>query len=127
MKQPISILKALSDKNRLRIIFSLLEYNELCACQITELLQVKGATASRHLSQLSSADLIESRKQGRWVYYFINSDFFESKNRDLFNWVKKQTLNSKEFKKDKLKLEEIMKEDPEIICKRQRNKILILS
>jgi ArsR family transcriptional regulator, arsenate/arsenite/antimonite-responsive transcriptional repressor len=43
MNDLLSILKALSDKNRLRIFYALLTYEELCACQITELLQVAGA------------------------------------------------------------------------------------
>jgi len=48
MEKLLLILKALSDKNRLRIFYALLSYQELCACQITEFLNVAGATASRH-------------------------------------------------------------------------------
>ncbi len=57
MDDLLSILKALSDKNRLRIFCALLSYEELCACQITEFLQVTGATASRHLSIMVNAGI----------------------------------------------------------------------
>jgi len=67
----LSLLKALSDRNRLRIVVALIDHPELCACKITELLQVSGATASRHLSQLVQAGLLQSRKHGRWVYYSL--------------------------------------------------------
>ena len=69
MIQSLEILKALSDMNRLRIVAALSRYDELCACQITEVLQVTGATASRHLSVLQHAGLLASRKEGRWIYY----------------------------------------------------------
>lgn len=120
MKHTIRVLKALSDKNRLRIFFSLLEHKELCACQITELLEVKGATASRHLAKLSSANLIDSRKSGRWVFYFLNQDFLKKDNNHLFQWLKQKFEVSGEFEKDKKTLAKILKEDKETICRRQR-------
>ncbi|MDZ7667848.1 MAG: metalloregulator ArsR/SmtB family transcription factor [Desulfotignum sp.] len=64
-------LKALADRNRLRIFLALTRYDELCACQITELLQVTGATASRHLGILVTAGLLKSRKASRWVYFSL--------------------------------------------------------
>jgi len=50
MKNTVSLLKALSDQNRLRVVAALLSEPELCACQIKELLNVTGATVSRHLA-----------------------------------------------------------------------------
>ncbi|MCP4021796.1 MAG: winged helix-turn-helix transcriptional regulator, partial [Desulfobacteraceae bacterium] len=71
MEKTLSILKALSDKNRLRITAALLHYDELCACQITELLQLSGATVSRHLSLLHQSKILGRRKDGRWIFYFF--------------------------------------------------------
>ena len=65
MKEMISIFKALSDQNRLRVVAALTNCPELCACQITELLQVSGATGSRHLEILIAAGLVDRRKEGR--------------------------------------------------------------
>lgn len=69
MNRLTAIFKALSDRNRLRIVSALMKCDELCACQVTELIQVTGATASRHMGVLISSDLVGSRKDGRWVYY----------------------------------------------------------
>ncbi len=65
----IDEMKALADGNRLRIIHALSQYDELCACQVIELLQVTGATVSRHIKILIDAGLVISRKDGKWVYY----------------------------------------------------------
>lgn len=88
MKKTVSLLKALSDQNRLRVVAALLSSNELCACQIKELLKVTGATVSRHLALLIQTGIVDSRKDGRWVYYRLqkkNSDFSA-----LILWLEKQ-------------------------------------
>ena len=59
-----NVFKALGDRNRLRILASLLCHKELCACQIHEWLGVTGATASKHLGLLVDNGLIKSRKEG---------------------------------------------------------------
>jgi len=59
----------MSDKNRLRILNALLSHEELCACQITELLQIAGAAASRHLSLMVSSGIL---KIGKMVVGFIS-------------------------------------------------------
>jgi ArsR family transcriptional regulator len=120
MKNTVNILKALSDKNRLKIIYALMETDELCACQITEILKVKGATASRHLAVLSGVDLLESRKDGRWVYYRISYDFFLERNNELYQWIKHEKINSEEFKNEHKNIFHILKQDPEVICRKQR-------
>ncbi|MEG2171834.1 MAG: metalloregulator ArsR/SmtB family transcription factor [Desulfovibrionaceae bacterium] len=64
----LSITRALSDANRLRILMAL-RAAPLCVCQITAFLDLAPSTTSKHLSILRQARLIESTKQGRWVYY----------------------------------------------------------
>lgn len=65
----ISIFKALSDSNRLRLYLAL-EENEICVCHLTEMLGLAPSTVSKHLSVLKQASLIESIKKGKWIYYF---------------------------------------------------------
>ncbi|NQU38590.1 MAG: winged helix-turn-helix transcriptional regulator [Lentisphaerae bacterium] len=68
MKAYLAITKALSDPNRVRMLCALRD-GELCVCQLIELLGLAPSTVSKHLSVLNHAELIESRKEGRWVYY----------------------------------------------------------
>lgn len=117
MFQPLEILKALSDLNRLRIVAALGRYEELCACQITEVLRVTGATASRHLSVLHHAGLLESRKEGRWVYYRLVRSAL---NKPVLLWLEETLADSDELKKDKLALEKIVGLGREELCRLQR-------
>lgn len=72
MKQYLAITKALSDASRVRMLCAL-RGGELCVCQLIELLGLAPSTVSKHLSILNQAELIESRKDGRWVYYRLAS------------------------------------------------------
>ncbi len=118
MKKTVSLLKALSDQNRLRVVAVLLDGQELCACQIIELLKVTGATVSRHMSLLVQTGFVDSRKDGRWVYYRIqkaNPEFAE-----LIQWLKHEFENSALVQADRIRLAEIDACDKVDICKKQR-------
>jgi DNA-binding transcriptional ArsR family regulator len=64
----MTVIKALADANRVRILCALLD-RELCVCQIIEMLGLAPSTVSKHLSILRQARLLEDRKEGRWMYY----------------------------------------------------------
>ena len=68
MKNLLSILAALSDESRLRA-FLLLRDQELCVCQIIDVLGLSPATVSKHMSILHQAGLVDRRKEGKWHYY----------------------------------------------------------
>lgn len=115
MKKLLTRLKALGDSNRLRIVAALIEEDELCACQITELLQVTGATVSRHLSILVNSGILKSRKEGRWIFYKLNK-----KDIVLLEWLKNNLEGSSEFNKDRKNIKKITSCPPEEICRKQR-------
>ncbi|MEI6891752.1 MAG: metalloregulator ArsR/SmtB family transcription factor [Pontiella sp.] len=117
MENTLDILKALSDKNRARVIAALGNYNELCACQITELLQVSGATASRHMGILQNAGLVESRKEGRWVYFRQTKP---AGSELLFQWLEKEYANTAEQNADVQALKKIVGITREDLCRQQR-------
>ena len=62
------IFRAFSDRTRLRIL-CLLTHDEMCVGDLVKVLQVPQPTASRHLSYLRRAGLVETRKNGLWVHY----------------------------------------------------------
>ena len=64
------VLKALGHPARLRIA-SMLRDGELCACQITAVLDLAPSTVSAHLAELRRAALITERRDGRWVHYAL--------------------------------------------------------
>ena len=68
-----NIFKALSDKNRIRIL-KMLQKKSLCVCEITDTLKLAGSTVSNHLKILAETGLIISYKDGKWINYSINSN-----------------------------------------------------
>lgn len=69
----LTTCRALADENRIRILMAL-RGRQLCVCQVTAFLDLAPSTTSKHLSILRQARLIESNKQGRWVYYRLADD-----------------------------------------------------
>ena len=67
------IFKALSDKNRIRIV-KMLQKKSLCVCEIRDVLKLATSTVSKHLSILREAGLIVDWKDGKWINYKINPD-----------------------------------------------------
>lgn len=81
----ISVIKALSDLSRLRVMWLLSDKEELCVCQITEILGLAMPTVSRHMAILNNAGLVSSRKESRWVYYHKGDTYI--KNNEIQNFV----------------------------------------
>ena len=117
MDKMLSLFKALSDRNRLRILAALMFHPELCACQITALLQVTGATVSRHLGILVSSGLLKSRKDGRWVYFKIRKN---QAFKPMMAWIRTEMTGSEWVENDRAALKDIVAMDTEALCRRQR-------
>jgi len=66
----IKLLKALSDATRLRIVEFLLE-GEKCVCEIIPYAKRKQSTVSIQLGKLKNSDILESRRDGKKIYYKI--------------------------------------------------------
>ena len=112
------LFKALSDRNRFRVVAALLQIKELCACQIHEWLGVTGATASKHMSILVTSGLVLSRKDGRWVHYRINRD--QANLRPLMSWIRNQVKEDIDLLEDLKDLSSVTACPPVELRKRQR-------
>ena len=77
-----STMRALSDPIR-REILTLLKSGRMSAGEISERFDVTGAAISRHLSVLREADLIRDTREGKFIYYELNTSVFE----ELLIWV----------------------------------------
>lgn len=65
-----STAKAFADPNRVRILAAL-RGGELCVCELCDALRVTQSTLSTHLQVIRAADLVVTRKEGKWSYYAI--------------------------------------------------------
>ena len=69
-------LKALSDPTR-REILNLLKQGKQSAGEITAHFDITAAAISRHLSVLKDADLIEDTREGKFIFYELNTSVLE--------------------------------------------------
>lgn len=114
IEKQAEIFKALSDKNRLRIL-KMLTKKSLCVCEITEILQLAGSTVSSHLSILKDSGLIIDKKDKKWINYLINPN---PENPAVASALMSMHLlleNDEMVKKDREKLQTV---DREVLCGR---------
>lgn len=69
-------LKALADPIR-REILNILKNGRLSAGEITDNFNVTAPSISRHLSVLKDADLIRDTREGKFIFYEINTSVLE--------------------------------------------------
>lgn len=118
MREFMTITKALSDPNRVRILLSL-RRGELCVCQITELFGLATSTVSKHLSVLNQAGLILSRKSERWVYFRLPDKSAPVVVREALDWLHKSLAGTEDAEEDAKRLAKILKMDLAEICRRR--------
>jgi ArsR family transcriptional regulator, arsenate/arsenite/antimonite-responsive transcriptional repressor len=119
MQDTLSIAKALADSNRMRVIAVLMANDELCVCQVTELLGVSTPTVSRHMSILYGARLVESRKAGRWVYYRLSATFPPL----LRQWLTESLTGSAQVEADRTAVAGVLECDAGELCRCQRARV----
>ena len=69
-------LRALSDPIR-REILDILKAGRMSAGDIVSHFEVTGASISRHLSVLKDADLIRDSREGKFIFYELNTSVLE--------------------------------------------------
>ena len=75
-------LKALDDPIR-REILGLLKKGRLSAGEIADQFDITGAAISRHLSVLKDADLVRDTREGKYIYYELNTSVLE----EVLVWI----------------------------------------
>lgn len=66
--------RLLADPGRLRVISALLDADELCVCDLSEVTGVSQTACSHNLRLLRAQRLVRHRRQGRNVYYTLDDD-----------------------------------------------------
>ena len=65
-----TLFAALADRTRLRLL-NLMRNGEVCVCYFVEVLDLPQPTISRHLAYLRNSELVEARREGKWMHYRI--------------------------------------------------------
>lgn len=70
------IFKLFADETRLRIICCLLK-DELCVCDLCELLELNQSTVSHQLQLLRNSKLVKYRREGKQIFYSLDDEHIE--------------------------------------------------
>jgi DNA-binding transcriptional ArsR family regulator len=71
--QTSDLMKALADPTRLTMLASLWKAKApICICDFTAGLGLSQPTISHHMAKLKAAGLVDSEKQGIWIYYRLS-------------------------------------------------------
>lgn len=68
------MLKAIADKNRVKITYALCQDDELCVCDIANIIGVTVANASHHLRTLHKQGIVKFRKEGKLAFYSLDDE-----------------------------------------------------
>ncbi len=115
MRDFMTVAKALADENRVRTLLALRE-RELCVCQIIELLSLAPSTVSKHLSILKQARLVDTRKDGRWIYCRLADEDVPVAACEAVAWLSRSLSDDPRIREDQAHLQRILDLGAEELC-----------
>jgi len=80
-----AFLKAIADKNRLKIL-CILRGGSKCVCEIFPAVGISQKLASHHLRQLKKCGLLDEKREGNFVRYSLNKKAINAQKK-IFNQV----------------------------------------
>lgn len=78
------LMNLAGNSTRLKLLYLLENMNELCVCDLAELLGVSVSAVSQHLSKLKAYGLVKPRRDAQTIYYSLTDHTFNEKLRDNF-------------------------------------------
>ena len=121
MRAFLLMTKALADETRLRMLLAMRQ-EELCICQLIELMKLAPSTVSRHLDLLYKAGLIEKRKCGKWIYCRLAKSKASSAVKTALKWVFAEIGDAEDVQRDITRLAKIKKISLEDLCTPRKQK-----
>lgn len=88
---------------------------ELCVCQLIELLGLAPSTVSKHMSILYHAGLVETRKEGRWMYYRLPNNPSKAILGSL-QWLQESLVRDDQILADGKKFKALQKVPKKDLC-----------
>lgn len=74
IQEVVRIFKSLADHTRMKIAYLLCQEDELCVCDVANIIGATVATASHHLRLLRHMGLAKYRKEGKLVFYSLDDE-----------------------------------------------------
>ncbi|MEM1217698.1 MAG: metalloregulator ArsR/SmtB family transcription factor [Bacteroidota bacterium] len=74
LRKAVLVLRAINHKLRQRIVDLLEENEKMTVTDIYIKLRLEQSVASQHLAILRRASVVDTERQGKFIYYFLNKD-----------------------------------------------------
>lgn len=88
------VLELSGNEVRLKILYLLDEENELCPCDLADILGMSIPAISQHLRKMKDGNVIESRRSGQTIFYSLKKEHL-SIMKPFFKYI-----NTKNLKKE---------------------------
>lgn len=87
------LLKAFADENRVKIIYALCQEDELCVCDIANIIGSTVANASHHLRKLNKQGVVSYRKEWKLTFYSLDDEHIKQIMTIALAHKKEETVN----------------------------------
>jgi len=88
-----NVLELAGNEVRLKILYLLEEENELCPCDLSDILGMSIPAVSQHLRKLKDGHIIESRREGQTIYYSLKEEHLKVL-KPFFKYINQQNLKT---------------------------------
>src|SRR5205814_8071076 len=91
LSQLSKVLELAGNGVRLKILYLLEEEDQLCPCDLSDILGMSIPAVSQHLRKLKDGQLIESRREGQTIYYSLKEAHLKIL-KPFFKYINQQNL-----------------------------------
>ena len=88
--------------------------------ELIQLLELAPSTVSRHMGVLYQARLVESRKEGRWIYYRLSDREAPTCALEAIEWVRKSLRSDPRIREDAKRLKSVLEMSRDELCARYK-------
>ena len=85
------VLELAGNEVRLKILYLLEEEDQLCPCDLSDILGMTIPAVSQHLRKLKDRNIIEARREGQTIYYFLKEEHLKIL-KPFFKYINQQNL-----------------------------------
>ena len=85
------VLELAGNGVRLKILYLLEEEDQLCPCDLSDILGMSIPAVSQHLRKLKDGQVIESRREGQTIYYSLKEAHLKIL-KPFFKYINQQNL-----------------------------------
>lgn len=91
LSQLSKVLELAANEVRLKILYLLEEEEQLCPCDLSDILGMSIPAVSQHLRKLKDGNIIESRRDGQTIYYSLKEEHLKVL-KPFFKYINQQNL-----------------------------------